>query len=153
MIDKNWLAVVHCVVGGRIPDGDLEGLCKVLDVEEEVLPYLLITGQAFREWPLAIAGFRQAIRSNPRTGLEMPRGDGSAKTEAMRRELENAIVARMKERSSAARWCSGAGSDWRWSGWAMTERGERREERGERREGSMPTTMHEEIHRVKYFLL
>jgi hypothetical protein len=96
VIDKNWLAVVHCVVGGRIPDGDLEGLCKVLDVEEEVLPYLLITGQAFREWPLAIAGFRQAIRSNPRTGLEMPRGDGSAKTEAMRRELENAIVARMK---------------------------------------------------------
>lgn len=96
MIDQNWLAVVHCVVGGRIPDDDLEGLCKVLDVEEEVLPYLLITGKAFREWPVAIAAFRQAIRSNPRTGLEMPRGDGSAKTETMRRELENAIVARMR---------------------------------------------------------
>ncbi len=63
MIDRHWLQSVICLAGGELGGKDLDELCQELGVQEEFLPYLLLTAGSFSSWPISQAAFRGAAKS------------------------------------------------------------------------------------------
>lgn len=67
MIDYHWFATVRCLSGASLDNDELARLTQVLGEQSEVLPYLLISADAFSDWPKAREAFRTAGRSVIRT--------------------------------------------------------------------------------------
>lgn len=95
MIDRHWLQSTICLAGGDLGGKDLDELCEELGVQEEVLPYLLLTARSFSGWPISQAAFRGAAKSVTRPtqmrGASEPRALSPAFRQGMRQSI-GAIV-------------------------------------------------------------
>lgn len=73
MIDRSWFGNVCDLAEVDLAGLDREGLPELLGEVAEVLPFVLVRGGGFADWPLARAALDQAIRSFPRARDARPR--------------------------------------------------------------------------------
>ncbi|MBX9730900.1 MAG: hypothetical protein K2X59_06195 [Sphingomonas sp.] len=93
MIDRRWLQSVICLAGGDLSGKDLDQLCQELGVQEEVLPYLLLTAGSFSGWPITQAAFRGAAKAVTRPSQMRGASALGALSSAQRRGLRQSIGA------------------------------------------------------------
>lgn len=91
MIDRTWLETLFCLGGGDRSSKNLDQLCQELGEQSEVLPYLLLMGGSFADWPAARTALRTAARSVTRpTQMRVAHG-ARPQLPALRRDLHSSL--------------------------------------------------------------
>lgn len=92
MIDPDWFAQICCFAEPDLSGRDRDDLINVLGVEEEVLPFLIITANAFAAWPASRTALRTAAKGMTRAVSVRPDTIRSTMTEIQRRDLREQLA-------------------------------------------------------------
>jgi hypothetical protein len=97
MIDPAWFARLCCLAEPDIGGRDQNDLLRVLGVEEEVLPYLLISANGFARWPKSRAAVGQVAKGMARSTNVRPEMSDNAISGTQRRALREMLAAQISK--------------------------------------------------------